>query len=684
MDDLFSAIPQTLTDLVVSPPFIWPDARVLTGVAAYQDSPPSKNCFASANLISGILVGVGDASIAWLMELLKRDLPSRICLVLALPAAGPTREEHLRALHLLQASGTSDEKKLDLRLLPLNRSYDGDCERFIFPPTAIQAHDSKTGQTIMSVGSAGDAGHDAIGLGSLNFVFSPDDALRDEWRRWFQFIYESAAPLTEASCQIPHLVPAKGDPEAAARWEAYLRSCFQQIESSSEAAPVVDPVTGEVITIKEGTPVAAWDEGATALDPLAQALQAVYGKGWLVTVDETTRIKPLSIPVKATLLGQQSERTIGAVTQRQSFTLRVLDDATDKAVEKFRKVTDLVNILTLPLSIGNRWLPNAARPFIEQELEKRNQEGRKALIKALGGEDAKDIAAFIESKKASLRKDVNEMYRQLGQGDIVPEEKFTAVIEDVEKRLKGALEARITPQLVFNRIQAPDLTGKAPDENWSQPLNLLTHAAETLRKSLIDPYFLRQFSGLSFSEKDFREVCNPFADCVVGSVNQSQVKDNLRVIDQIHESKMPLKLKCQAVWHLIHGMPHFYFETCFKVEGVIPEWPKEFVIITAFATTGKQWTEEMNTSADRELRSELASADHLIGRVTGYSPETLHAEPGWAAGMAWQEACELGLKYKQDAIYVVKDDQLFVTFCDDRRQLVPVGDFRERWNPPRQ
>ena len=78
---------------------------------------------------------------------------------------------------------------------------------------------------------------------------------------------------------------------------------------------------------------------------MALKLQQVYAHGWLVTVDETMRIKPLAIPVKATLLGQQSERTVGALTHKQSFSLQVLDEAVAKEVEKCRRVTDLMDLL---------------------------------------------------------------------------------------------------------------------------------------------------------------------------------------------------------------------------------------------------------------------------------------------------------------------------------------------------
>ena len=65
-------------------------------------------------------------------------------------------------------------------------------------------------------------------------------------------------------------------------------------------------------------------------------------------------------------------------------------------------------------------------------------------------------------------------------------------------------------------------------------------------------------------------------------------------------------------------------------------------------------------------------------RITGYSPTTPHREPGWAVAMDWQEACDLGARFLQDAIYVVHADALAVTLCDHRRELLPVGTFQQR------
>lgn len=120
-----------------------------------------------------------------------------------------------------------------------------------------------------------------------------------------------------------------------------------------------------------------------------------------------------------------------------------------------------------------------------------------------------------------------------------------------------------------------------------------------------------------------------------------------------------------------------YFNVRFRSDKVISDWPEEFVIITAHATTGEKWTDDENESAGRELEGVLKSKCNWVESVTGFSPDTLHAEPGWAATIPFNEACDIGNRFKQDAIYFIKDDELFVSHCDERRELVKVGVFSD-------
>ena len=124
-----------------------------------------------------------------------------------------------------------------------------------------------------------------------------------------------------------------------------------------------------------------------------------------------------------------------------------------------------------------------------------------------------------------------------------------------------------------------------------------------------------------------------------------------------------------------------YFETRFISRDGVDGWPAQFVIITAYATTGETWTDEQNEAADQALEAELRVSGRWLRRVTGYSPTTQHSEPGWAVDLDWEKACDVGMRFLQDAIYVISGDALAVTYCDGRRALVPVGAFLERLTP---
>lgn len=121
-----------------------------------------------------------------------------------------------------------------------------------------------------------------------------------------------------------------------------------------------------------------------------------------------------------------------------------------------------------------------------------------------------------------------------------------------------------------------------------------------------------------------------------------------------------------------------YFETHFQRCEFWNDWPEAFAIITACATTGEVWSAEKNIAADKKLAAELQKQTHWMRRLTGYSPSTHHAEPGWAVEIDFPTACEIGRQFAQDAIYYVTADTLAVSYCDARRGLVEIGRFRAR------
>jgi len=120
-----------------------------------------------------------------------------------------------------------------------------------------------------------------------------------------------------------------------------------------------------------------------------------------------------------------------------------------------------------------------------------------------------------------------------------------------------------------------------------------------------------------------------------------------------------------------------YFQTRFRVPAPRTDWPVAFVILTGYATTGQHWSEARNLAADEQLRAALSQLGLWHCRITGYSPDTAHAEPGWAAPLTPVAACALGVLFQQDALYEIDADQLWVVRCATG-QRAPVARFSAR------
>lgn len=127
-------------------------------------------------------------------------------------------------------------------------------------------------------------------------------------------------------------------------------------------------------------------------------------------------------------------------------------------------------------------------------------------------------------------------------------------------------------------------------------------------------------------------------------------------------------------------MNPIYLNTHFKRHPA-EDWddrPNTFAIITAYPTTGETWPQDRIDAADQALEAELRGRSPWVRRLTGFDPATDWAEPGWAAPLSFNEACNLGARFNQHAIYFVDNGVLYVSNCDDHRRLDKVANFDER------
>lgn len=128
-----------------------------------------------------------------------------------------------------------------------------------------------------------------------------------------------------------------------------------------------------------------------------------------------------------------------------------------------------------------------------------------------------------------------------------------------------------------------------------------------------------------------------------------------------------------------------YFKTRFYAEKGPNKFPNNGVILSAFATTGQVWSSEKNRQADLDLEGLLRTfPNKYLWRLIGYSPDDQHAEPSWLIDLDCQIACEIGLRFEQDALYRIEEGELLVVRCNDAADRARVGRFDQRidWLEP--
>jgi hypothetical protein len=79
------------------------------------------------------------------------------------------------------------------------------------------------------------------------------------------------------------------------------------------------------------------------------------------------------------------------------------------------------------------------------------------------------------------------------------------------------------------------------------------------------------------------------------------------------------------------------------------------------------------------LENELRETGTWMRRLTGYDPATSHAEPGWAVEMGFEAACDLGRRFKQDAIFWVSGKRVWVVKSASDRQRTKISPFAYRF-----
>ncbi len=124
----------------------------------------------------------------------------------------------------------------------------------------------------------------------------------------------------------------------------------------------------------------------------------------------------------------------------------------------------------------------------------------------------------------------------------------------------------------------------------------------------------------------------------------------------------------------------WYFQTKFEVPIKPKKYPQQFAIITAYNPMNQLLSDYQNNVRNKILEEELKQKYDWVYQINGFDETTDHKEKGFMFDCSsLYEACKLGEKYSQDAIYYILDDTLYVSKCArNQRKLVKVGGFLSR------
>ena len=543
------------------PSFVWPESRVIAGDSSYGFNPPVLELISSADTMFGVVHGVTASGAEWLESILDSSPGLAICLILTTYPACPTRSETLERLLKLQASQDEETKRCEIRIFTGKSVTDR--------PSSLLCLLSESGDAPVFLSNmSGNFGLESDTAFPANLCFQANAALMQQFRNWFDFNWWEAHPLNAKSVNIPRLVPARGEESAARMWDEYILQCgspldpevaqaelFPEETREKPAQITVDKKTGEVKAVnKDNTPRAAPTEVLKVPRVNLSLLKVadMFSGGTLATIDGTSRIPPLDCPIKAAWFGVETLRQVGTASRKIEFRVAGLDEKELKKLNNFRNRTRvLLNVFSFPIADGARWIPNAARSLLEEELERVNQEGQTFLAETVGD----DAAAYIPKRREIIKRDTQGLYAEVHPGKTVPEDVLKKIEKQLVDRLTKATGGQILPRLAYIPIQSGLATESKWSSQWGHASVFLHGVAEYPRKCLTDHYFMR---GLKVKQESLLKAMDVANDrLLVDHLADRRVTDRaheeLELLRKISASSSDDECKCTAMLALIAG-----------------------------------------------------------------------------------------------------------------------------------
>ena len=540
-------------------PFVWPFPDDETEHDRDDQTVPIEHVFADASGIAGIVSDIDDKGVNWLKaQLCASDCKALI--VLAVYAGCPTRSEHLARLLEFQERDTTHTQ---FRILPMTGWCGAPSNCFLVVP-----RDNRNRTCLF--GATPNFGFPKYEATQCNVAFLAEPALTDEWSDWFDRTWEQAAQLNESTARIPSLVPARGSADAAAQWCEYRRVCrnaeqgerTQQEEETPQAEAPAPPDQDDHASTQASASDKATDQspsesiGLHGLDPLADRVARILGKGQQVTVVYDGAVEPLDVPVSARFFDLKPEErkgTGGTVVRRQTFRISAFSKQEQTMINNYRSASrTMINKLGLPFEKGLYWMPYEMIPILENEIATAEKNAKEALNRLVGPY----ARTFVQGKRMQIQQDLEETYRDLdGQGDL-DGEWIKRILDDLEKKIQSALESEIVAPVTFQTISIDLQREDAHEALWIQMNKLVLALAQFPRRIISKPNILSdittdQSSVLVAMNIEDDSILRVMEDSTEQAVHWSE--RDLDQLERIADSDIGERDRCEAFLMIIDG-----------------------------------------------------------------------------------------------------------------------------------
>jgi len=417
------------------------------------------------------------------------------------------------------------------------------------------------GGTHVSLGTSPGFGLGTHTTGDLNVYMPLDPTLSNDVREFLLAMWSIAVPLSPALCEVPDLYPPRGNEEGQIHWRAYeaqighalgaakptIADVPQLADGSLDEQALVHAagdVAGEVM-------VKALNRAVPPVSPLQVKLTDLFARGSLMAVGQ--QAKPLSVPVPPSMFGQESEVRIGAVKQRQTFSIELFADAPTRGrIEKLRTGTsDLLKRFSYSFGHGRYWVPDGARNALKAALEQLAARAGEEFNEAVQG----DATRFLSGREAAIDADLKAFFGKLFPGRTMPSRTTSDVLDLLKKRIESIQGGGFMPELSASRVSFEPKAADVPS-HWNDALTLVRAVLTLPRELLSERYPDSAIKASGLSVPAYLKVMNVISDGLVASVTDDNwhasstarvAEEQLRVIDQVASSDLGQQDKLQRL-----------------------------------------------------------------------------------------------------------------------------------------